>query len=328
VPVLAVVAGFSGDRDSVRLLVVGPICHLGVSHFSRVTKALDETHSHADERPVEVRLRHQPSSTCLGAMTLLPDDAEPDIRAARDASSAPGCGVASATVTYGNGIMSAMPRPRIALLAGAALCAILIGGVAQTYVWRWGLDGVTKVTNTQFAWALLCFVVALAWAQGRVSWGMVAGGLTGLGLISSYYGVQWFADGWHSAASQFAGTYGFAWTVAATGGGALVGVLGGLAGSSAEVHPTRKAVGLSTTALLVGLGPLAWFKINGDLLHQDGIWVAITFYGTVGAGLVAFAFWECGVAPFLRGLFLGALTALVTLAGLLVLQGTVLYTTF
>jgi hypothetical protein len=232
------------------------------------------------------------------------------------------------TLTYGNGIMSAMPGPRTYLVAGAALCAILIGGVAQTFVWRWGLDGVTKVTNSQFAWALLCFVVALAWARGRVSSGMGAGGLTGVGLISSYYGVQWFADGWHSAASQFAGTYGFAWTVAATGGGALVGLLGGLAGSSAEVHPTRKAVGLSTTALLVGLGPLAWFKINGDLLHQDGIWVAITFYGAVGAGLGALALWKCGLAPFLRGLAVGALASLVALAGLLVLQGSVLYTTF
>lgn len=240
-----------------------------------------------------------------------------------------------AVVTISLSDMSLTAEPTVPRYLGgatlgalAALWAILIGGVAQTYVWRWGLDGVTKVTNSQFAWALLCFVVALAWARGRVASGIVVGGLTGLGLISSYYGAQWFADGWHSAASQFAGTFGFAWTVAATGGGALVGLLGGLAGSSAEAHPTRKAVGLSTMALLFGLGPLAWFKINGDVLHLDGIWVAITFYGAIGVGLGAFALWKCGVAAFLRGLALGALTSLAALAGLLVLQGTVLYTTF
>lgn len=224
--------------------------------------------------------------------------------------------------------MSTMTRRRTALIAGAALCAVLIGGVAQTYVWRWGPEGVTKVTNSQFAWAFLCFVVALASARGRVSAGMIAGGLTGLGLIGSYYCVQWFADGWHSAASQFTGTYGFAWTVGATGGGAMVGVLGAFAGSSAEVQPTRKALGLSTAALLVGLGPLAWYLINGDVLNEDGIGVAIGFYGLVGLLLAVFALWKCGIAPFLRGLALGALTSSVALAVLVVLQGTVLYTTF
>ncbi len=231
-------------------------------------------------------------------------------------------------VTSCSGIMSAMTMRRTALIAGAALCAVLIGGVAQTYVWRWGPEGVTKVTNSQFVWALLCFVVAWAWARGRVSSGMVAGGLTGLGLIGSYYCVQWFADSWHSAASQFAGTYGFAWTLAATGGGALVGVLGALAGSPAEVQPTRKALGLSSAAILVGLGPLAWFIINGDALDKDGSWVAITCCGAVGLLLAGFALWKCGIAPFLRGLALGALSSSVALAGLIVLQNTALYTTF
>lgn len=216
----------------------------------------------------------------------------------------------------------------MALTAGAALCAVLIGGVAQTYAWRWGVEPVTKVTNTQFAWMLLCFAVGWAWAGGRMWSGIVAGGLTGLGLIGSYYCVQWLADGWHSAASQFSGTYGLAWTVAATGGGAMVGGMGALAGSSAEVQPTRKALGLSTAALIVGLGPLVWFITSGQALHKDGIWVAIVFYGAVGVLLATLALRKCGIASFLRGLGLGAIASSVALAGLLVLQSTVLYTTF
>lgn len=214
------------------------------------------------------------------------------------------------------------------MIAVSVLCAVFIGGVAQTYAWRWGVDGVTKVTNSQFAWMLLCFLVALGWARGRVSSGMVAGALAGLGLIASYYCVQWFADGWHSAASQFGDTYGLAWTLSATGGGALIGSVGALAGSSAEVQPTRKAFGLSTAALVVGLGPLGWFMTNGDVLHKDGIWVAIAFYGAVGLLLGLLALWKCGIASFMRGLAWGTAACSVVLAGLLVLQSTVLYTTF
>ena len=221
-----------------------------------------------------------------------------------------------------------MTGRRIALIAGAVSCAVLIGGIAQTYAWRWGVEPVTTVTNSQFSWMLLCFVVAWAWARGRVSSGVVAGGVTGLGLISSYYGVQWLADGWHSAASQFSGTYGLAWTVAATGGGALVGGLGALAGSSADVQPTRKALGLSTSALVLGLGPLVWFIRTSGSLHKDGIWVAIGFYGAVGVLLAAHALRTCGVSSFMRGLGIGAMASSVALVGLLVLQSTVLYPTF
>lgn len=221
-----------------------------------------------------------------------------------------------------------MTGRRIALIAGAGLYAVLIGGVAQTYAWRWGVEPVTKVTNSQFAWMLLCFVVAWALAGGRLSAGIVAGGVTGLGLIGSYYCVQWLADGWHSAASQFSGAYGAAWTVAAAGGGALVGGLGALAGSSADVQPTRKAIGLSTSALVLGLGPLVWFIRNGDSLHQDGIWVAVAFYGAVGVLLGTYALRKCGISSFMRGLGLGGMASSVALVGLLVLQSTVLYPTF
>lgn len=231
-------------------------------------------------------------------------------------------------MTACSGIILDMTGRRMFSIAGAALCAVLIGGVAQTYAWRWGVDPVTKVTNSQFAWLLLCFVVAWARARGRVLSGIVAGGLTGVGLIASYYCVQWFADGWHAAASQFSGTYGLAWTVAATGGGALVGGLGALAGSAAETKPTQQAVGLMTAALIVGLGPLVWFMANGDVLRKDGIWVAIAFYGAVGVLLGTLALRKCGISAAMRGLGLGAMASSVVLAGLLALQSTVLYTTF
>ena len=210
----------------------------------------------------------------------------------------------------------------------AVLGAVLIGGVAQTYVWQWGIDWLTKVTNSQFAWMLLCFGVAWTWARGRLSSGLLAGGLTGLGLIASYYCVQWLEDGWHAAASQFSGTFGPAWTVAAIGGGALVGVLGALAGSSGEAQPVRKSVGLSTAALVVGLGPVVWFASKGDLLYKDGTWVAIAFYAAVGLSLALVGLRQCGFASFVRGLVIGTLASVVVLAGLLLLQGTVLYTTF
>jgi hypothetical protein len=238
------------------------------------------------------------------------------------------CGAASVAVTSWTGIISAMTARRVAVIPGAALGAVLLGGAAQTYVWRWGAEGLTAVTNSQFGWALLCFLVAWAWAQGRVSSGMIAGLLTGLGLIVSYYCVQWLADGRHAAVSQFTGTYGIAWTVAAMGGGALVGGLGALAGASAERQPTRKALGLATAALVVGLGPLVWFWADGDVLHDDGIWIAITCYGATGLLLGVFALWKCGIAPFLRGLCLAVLASSAALASLLVLQATLLYTTF
>lgn len=71
-----------------------------------------------------------------------------------------------------------------------------------------------------------------------------------------------------------------------------------------------------------------WFLANGEVLHKDGIWVAIMFYAVIGLLLGIFALSKCGIAPFLRGLSLGALACSVALASLLVLQDTLLYTTF
>lgn len=221
-----------------------------------------------------------------------------------------------------------MTRRGMALITVVAACAVLIGGVTQTYAWRWGIDPVTQTTNTQFAWILLCFIAAWAWAQGRVPSGIIAGGLTGAGLIGSYYVVQWLADGRHAAVSQFSSSSGLAWVVAAIGGGALFGGLGGLAGRSATEQSIHKALGLTVTALVVGLGPLVWLVVDGRSLQEDDIWAAITFYGVIGVVLGAVAARSCGTSSFLRGLGLATVCSSVALLSLLLLQRTVLYTTF
>ncbi len=51
------------------------------------------------------------------------------------------------------------------------LGALLIGGVSQSFLWRWGLGGVSNVTDSQFMWVLLIFGVAWGWAEGRVGRG-------------------------------------------------------------------------------------------------------------------------------------------------------------
>ena len=216
---------------------------------------------------------------------------------------------------------------RTALISVAA-GAVLLGGVTQAYAWRWGMEPLAKVVNTQFAWTLLCFVAAWGWARGRVLSGMAAGALTGLGLIASFYLLQWLASGWHAAESQFVHSSGPAWVIASVGGGAVIGILGALASCSPQERPIHKALGLSTAALIVGLGPLTWFVINGESLHRDWNWVATGFYGTVGLILLTLALRLCGISSFLRGLALAAVGSAAALGSLLILQSTVLYTTF
>lgn len=162
----------------------------------------------------------------------------------------------------------------------------------------------------------------------RVGLIAAAGGLTGLGLIVSYYCLQWQADGWHSAEAQFTQSAGIAWVAASVVGGALIGGLGAWAGCSAQDRPIRKALGLSTAGLVLGLGPILWFVFNGEVVREDWNWVVVAFYATVGSALGLLALLRCGTAPFLRGLALAAVSTVAALGALLALQSTVLYTTF
>lgn len=225
-------------------------------------------------------------------------------------------------------MMFVMNRQRVYVAVGGSACAFLLGGVAQAYAWRSGIPEFTQITNSQFGWVLLCFIVAFVWAQGDVTPGIAAGAATGFALSASYYGVQWFADGWVSASSQFVSSSGVAWTVSATIGGASIGALAAVAGSSKDHHPVRAALGLSTAALCIGLGPLLLSATKSGVLDEQGAWAAVIVYGLTGALLAVFALWRCGAAAFLRGLAGGVAASALFVISLLVLEHSVLYPTF
>ncbi|MEZ5097756.1 MAG: hypothetical protein R2731_17755 [Nocardioides sp.] len=71
------------------------------------------------------------------------------------------------------------PRETGRVAGAAALGAVLVGGVAQTYLWRWGLGGLGDVLGSQFTGLLLIFAVSWAWARGRLAAGAVCGAVTG-----------------------------------------------------------------------------------------------------------------------------------------------------
>lgn len=213
---------------------------------------------------------------------------------------------------------------RRALVLLSVVSCVLVGGVAQTYAWRLGVDWFTAVTNSQFGWVLLCFLVSWVLARGAVRAGLMAGGLTGLGLIASYYLVQGLADGWHSASSQFVSSRGIGWVVVCVGGGAVIGVLGALA-SAASLR--RKAVGMVVAAGIVGLGPFtSWLASRG--VFETAVGVAVVAYAFVGI-LLAFTAWRrCGTRAFMYGLAAAALVCGLALAALFMVERAILYPTF
>jgi hypothetical protein len=219
-----------------------------------------------------------------------------------------------------------VPRAATAFLGFAG--AVLIGGVAQAFVWRWDIDWLTAVSSSQFLWGLLCFYVAWGWSRGRLLPGVAAGATTGLGLIASYYVVQWLVDGRHAALDQFTESRGLAWTAASVIGGAGVGLLGALAAAPATTHPRRKAFGLVGTALIVAGGPAAWWISRGDQLRPDGSAISVATFVCVGAALLATALWRCGPGDTIRGGVPAVLLATVVLAMLYVLEPRLLYLTF
>jgi hypothetical protein len=209
------------------------------------------------------------------------------------------------------------------------LGALLIGGVSQAFLWRWGFDGLADVTGSQFMWVLLTFGVAWGWADARLRRGALAGGATGLALIVSYYAMQGVADGSHSALSQFSKSSGVAWAVAAIGGGAVMGLFGALASSSGQDRPRLKALGLATPALIVGVGPALWIVINGSYLEPSRLWTAAAVFVVAGILLLAHAVRTCGANACLQATAVAAAVGATALGGLMWLQlDGLLYLTF
>ncbi len=213
----------------------------------------------------------------------------------------------------------------VSALAGA----LLLGGASQAFLGRWGHDGLAAVAGSQFAWVLLTFGVAWGWADGRVPAGAAAGALTGLALIVSYYAMQWAVDGRHSAVAQFSKSGGPAWTVAAVGGGAVIGVLGALAGRPAGDRPLLKALGMTTPAVIVGAGPVLWLVVNGAYLPRSSRLPAVAVFMLAGAALLVTAVRTCGARASIQAVGLSLVLGAAALALLLGLQTTGwLYLTF
>lgn len=212
-----------------------------------------------------------------------------------------------------------MTRRRGVVIVGV-LGALLIGGVSQAFLWRWGLSGVSNVTDSQFAWVLLSFGIAWGWAEGRVGRGVCAGAATGLALIVSYYLMQAVADGRYSAVTQFSRSDGIVWAVAAVGGGALMGLFGALASLGGQDRPLRKAVGIATPAVIVGAGPVVWIATHGQSLELSRLLSAAAVFLLVGAGLLVYALRTCGPRAFIQALAVSIGISATALAGLLWLQ--------
>ncbi|HEX6875651.1 MAG TPA: hypothetical protein VF165_08335 [Nocardioidaceae bacterium] len=200
------------------------------------------------------------------------------------------------------------------------LGALLVGGVSQAFLWRWGLGGLSDVLGSQFMWVLLIFGVAWGWAEGRVGQGAAAGGVTGLALIVSYYAMQWVADGRHSAVAQFSKTGGVAWTLAAMGGGAVIGLFGALASLDGRDRPRWKALGVATPAVIVGAGPVLWILTNGRYLEPSRLLSALVVFVLAGGGLLVYAVRTCGAIASLRASAVSVGLGAAALVGLLWLQ--------
>ena len=222
-------------------------------------------------------------------------------------------------------IVVAMRKDALVTRSGGAVAlgllgALLVGGVSQAFLWRWGLGGLSDVLGSQFMWVLLIFGVAWGWAEGRVGQGAAAGGVTGLALIVSYYAMQWVADGRHSAVAQFSKTGGVAWTLAAMGGGAVIGLFGALASLDGRDRPRWKALGVATPAVIVGAGPVLWILTNGRYLEPSRLLSALVVFVLAGGGLLVYAVRTCGAIASLRASAVSVGLGAAALVGLLWLQ--------
>lgn len=211
-----------------------------------------------------------------------------------------------------------MTRRGVAVTLGLS-GALLVGGVSQAYLWRWGFEGLASVTSSQFTWILLIFGVSWGAAGGRLGPGSAAGGLTGLALMVSYYAMQWVADGRHSALAQFS-TGGVFWTVAAIGGGAVIGLFGALASMEVRERPRLKALGITTPAVIVSVGPLMWILTNSEYLDPSRLLPAVAVFVISGAALLLVAARTCGPIASIQALAISIGLGVASLVGLLMLQ--------
>lgn len=211
-------------------------------------------------------------------------------------------------------------------LAWVLLAAVLVGGVAQAWLWRLGVEPLTSVVNTQFAWALVLYAAGWA-APRRTAWAVAMGALAGAVLIGSYYLCQALADGAGSATSQFAKSRGPAWVVATVLVGAALGLLGGWS-ARADERPVRAAFALLTMAAAVGVGPLALLGVYGTSVPGISRVVVPVVYGVLGLALAAHAVRRVPARHFVRGAAAALVASAAGLGVLVLLMTRVLYRTF
>jgi hypothetical protein len=206
------------------------------------------------------------------------------------------------------------------------VAAVLVGGVAQAWLWRLGVEPLTAVVNTQFAWA--CILYAAGWAAPRrTTAAAAAGALTGAVLIGSYYLCQALADGPRSAVDQFTDGRGPAWVLATIAVGAVLGVLGGWSARTRD-RPVRASTALLTMALALVAGPLLLVGLYGDGVSPTARVVVPAAYGLTGLALVAHAVRRVPGAALARGAAAAAVAGAVGLGVLVLLMTRVLYRTF
>lgn len=211
-------------------------------------------------------------------------------------------------------------------ILGVLVAAFLIGGVAQAWLWRLGVEPLTSVLNTQFAWALVLYAAGWA-APRRTVWAVASGALAGAVLIGSYYLCQALADGTSSATDQFAKSRGPAWVAATILVGAGLGLLGGWSARAAE-RPVRGGFALLTMAAALVLGPVVLVGLYGGDLPATSRLVVPVVYGVVGLGLALVALRRVPRASLVRAAAAASVAGAVGLGLLVLLMTRVLYRTF
>jgi hypothetical protein len=211
-------------------------------------------------------------------------------------------------------------------LALVLLAAFLVGGVAQAWLWRLGIEPLTAVVNTQFAWATVVYAAGWA-APRRTRRAALAGAAAGAVLIGRYYLCQALADGTGSATAQFAKSRGVAWVVATVAVGMVLGVLGGWSARTRD-RPVRAGFALLTMAAALVLGPLLLVGLyGGDVVAASRVVVPVV-YGAIGLALTLHAVRRVPRHCLARG---GAAAVVAGAAGLgllVLLMTRVLYRTF